>query len=200
MGRKVIPEKVEEAKHNILSAAFDIIYTEGLSQFSLSKVAARADITKAGIYWYFESKEDLINDMALTLKNTFISPAQSILQQPVCAMEKIKMILDTVDDKEVSKNCSLIIKIFLEVKSSNSLIENTIKEGYMEYLGIVTSIFEDAIKCKELETDMLPCDLAKVFITSLDAYIIQKEIFGDGNIDILYHMFFHSLASVSREG
>lgn len=200
MGRKAIPEKVEEAKQNILSAAFDIVYTEGLSQFSLSKVAAKADITKAGIYWYFESKEALLNDMALTLKNTFITPVQSILQQPNSAKQKIKLIIDTVNDKEVSKNCSLIIKIFLEVKSSNSIIENTIKEGYIEYLAIVTSIFEDAIKCNELETDMLPCDLAKVFITALDAYIIQKEIFGDGNIDIIYHMLFHPLASVSREG
>lgn len=191
MARKVVPEKVKEAKENIIEAAFDVISTEGLSQFTLSKVAAKANITKANIYWYFDSKEELLNDMALTLKNIFIYQIQSIYQQPISAKEKIRLIIEGVNSNDISHNCFLILKIFFEVKSSDSSVENIIRNGYKEYLDIVNLIFTDAIKGCELKSDIPPYDLAKFFISSLDACIIQKEIYGYSNYDlqILSYLF-----------
>lgn len=191
MARKVVPEKVKEAKENIIAAAFDVISTEGLSQFTLSKVAAKANITKANIYWYFDSKEELLNDMALTLKNIFIYQIQSIYQQPISAKEKIRLIIEGVNSSDISHNCFLILKIFFEVKSSDSSVENIIRNGYKEYLDIVNLIFTDAIKGCELKHDIPPYDLAKFFISSLDACIIQKEIYGYSNYDlqILSYLF-----------
>lgn len=201
MARKVIPEKVNEAKQRIITSAFDVLSTEGLSQFTLSKVAAKANITKANIYWYFNSKEELLNEMALTLKNIFIFQIQNIYQQPISSKEKIKLLIEEVNSSNISHNCFLVLKIFFEIKSSNRSIESIIRNGYKEYSDIVSLIFTDAIKYCELKSNISPCDLARFLIATLDACIIQKEIFGDNNnnLQILSYLFVNNFLNEIKE-
>ena len=53
-----------DRRRSILEAARAQLLDGGIAEFEISKVAARADVSKASVYYYFESKEELISDMA----------------------------------------------------------------------------------------------------------------------------------------
>jgi len=59
-------DTAEQKKEQILQAAFKVLLRHGIEGFSLSRVAANADITTSLIFHYFENKHALI--LALTDK------------------------------------------------------------------------------------------------------------------------------------
>ena len=49
-----------DTKEKIVSVAVDLFYKKGYFATSISDIAKGCDIQKAGIYYYFKSKEDLL--------------------------------------------------------------------------------------------------------------------------------------------
>jgi len=192
MARKVVPEKVEEAKENIISATMDLIIKDGFSKLTLSNVAKKAGITKAAIYWYFSSKEELINVMALSLRTTFIDSAKQIALQPIPPKQKIEAIFNAAASNEISKKCLLLIKVFLELYSTDDEIKKIIQEGYREYIGIIQDIFNEAISVGEINAEIPGTTLSKIFIAALDGCTIHNEMFGSEWIDFreVWNLFF----------
>ncbi|MFP4040372.1 MAG: TetR/AcrR family transcriptional regulator [Desulfosudaceae bacterium] len=52
-------EEINQVRNQILETALDIIITEGFSNLSFRKIAARLNITATTIYNYFEGKDEL---------------------------------------------------------------------------------------------------------------------------------------------
>ena len=198
MPRKIIPEKVEEAKAKIISAALDVIINEGFVKFSLSKVANKAGITKAAIYWYFPSKEELLNEITNSLRTTFISCAKQVAELPISSEQKIKALITSLEDNDTHKGCFLPIKIFIELYSVDHEIKKTIKNSYTEYIEILHGIFEQAIMNGEIDSSFSALTLAKYMMAFLDGCIIQDEMSGSPHIDYKdVYIFFMSLFSKS---
>ncbi|MEM7133645.1 MAG: TetR/AcrR family transcriptional regulator [Chloroflexota bacterium] len=62
----------DDAKHDaIVDAAMYLITTDGFAETSMSKIAKAAKVSPATIYVYFENKEDLLNQLYLTVKEDF---------------------------------------------------------------------------------------------------------------------------------
>jgi AcrR family transcriptional regulator len=55
----------ENRRKTILDAARAILARQGIQNFSVNAVAAAADVSKPAVYYYFESKEELIYELAL---------------------------------------------------------------------------------------------------------------------------------------
>lgn len=53
----------EEQRRRILAAADEIVAREGVNQLSIRKIAAQMDYSPGIIYHYFQSKEDLIDQL-----------------------------------------------------------------------------------------------------------------------------------------
>ena len=60
--------KDEGKREAISNAAIELITTIGFADTSMSKIAKAADVSPATIYTYFENKEDLLNQIYLTVK------------------------------------------------------------------------------------------------------------------------------------
>jgi len=183
MARKVVPEKVEEAKERIISTTMDLIIQDGFSKLTLAKVAKKAGITKAAIYWYFSSKEELLNVMASSLRATFIDSAKRIALQPIPPKKKIKAFFSTLENNDVHKKCLLLVKIFLELYSTEDETKSVIQDGYKEYIEIIQGIFDEAIKKGEIKTEISNIALSRIFTAVLDGCTIHNEMFGSQWID-----------------
>lgn len=66
------PERTErkqrrraERRRSIVSAARQLLLTEGIENFTVSAVAALAHVSKPAVYYYFDSKEDLVAALAI---------------------------------------------------------------------------------------------------------------------------------------
>ena len=55
----------EERKEQIMQVALELIAQEGFSNVTISKIAARAKISKGLMYNYFDSKEELITEIMM---------------------------------------------------------------------------------------------------------------------------------------
>lgn len=198
MARTTSPEKIDAAKSKIIIAALEVIAYEGYSKFSLSSVAERVGITKAGLYWYFENKEDLLNELVAVLKADFIGSIREISQQPMPALQKIEQLVKSLEGNSTS-NCFLLLKVFLEFYSVEHDIKNTIQESYGEYIDILERIFAEAIEATGNDVSLSAKSLARLFIATLDGCSIQNEILETRiEAEEILHLF-DTLLSNSKE-
>jgi len=58
------PESLEERRELIVAAALDLLDSDGFDQMSLRRLASHLGMHAPGLYWYIESKQDLIDLMA----------------------------------------------------------------------------------------------------------------------------------------
>jgi len=58
------PETLEERRELIVRAALDLLDADGFDQMSLRRLATHLGMHAPGLYWYIESKQDLIDLMA----------------------------------------------------------------------------------------------------------------------------------------
>lgn len=65
--------KDENKRHAISHAAIELVYTEGLANTSMSKIAKKAGVSSSTIYVYFENKDDMLNKLYLYAKEIFFS-------------------------------------------------------------------------------------------------------------------------------
>src|SRR3954471_6590129 len=61
------PETLEERRELIVRAALDLLDADGFDQMSLRRLASHLGMHAPGLYWYIESKQDLIDLMAKTI-------------------------------------------------------------------------------------------------------------------------------------
>lgn len=64
-------QKSKEKKAALLKATLQLIHEGGVQAASMSKVAKMANVSPATIYLFFESKQDLINQLYLDTKAAF---------------------------------------------------------------------------------------------------------------------------------
>lgn len=57
----------EGNKRKVLNAAFELFATKGYAQTSVDSIAAKAKTSKGLIYYYFKSKEDILNAIFATM-------------------------------------------------------------------------------------------------------------------------------------
>jgi TetR/AcrR family transcriptional regulator, tetracycline repressor protein len=68
--RLAAPETLEERRDLIVAAALDLLDTDGFDQLSLRRLAGHLGMHAPGLYWYIESKQDLLDLMAKEILNT----------------------------------------------------------------------------------------------------------------------------------
>ncbi|WOO86973.1 TetR/AcrR family transcriptional regulator [Mollicutes bacterium LVI A0039] len=68
-------------KNKIIEAAFKLIVSNGLEEFSIAKLANELNCTKSSIYNYFKSKDDLLNSVFVS-KTTALNTGIDINSDP----------------------------------------------------------------------------------------------------------------------
>jgi AcrR family transcriptional regulator len=75
--------KTEEKRQAIVDAAFQVFSEVGFEQASMSEIAARAGGSKATLYSYFQSKEEMFAEFMSTAAQQEISAAFELLRTSV---------------------------------------------------------------------------------------------------------------------
>lgn len=65
-------------RQDIINKAFDVIRETGLAKFSLREVARRADFSPAGLYEYFNDKDDLILAVSNECRDRILPALQAV--------------------------------------------------------------------------------------------------------------------------
>lgn len=171
MARKIDKEKIMNMKNKIINSAIEIILEKGFSQLTLSKVANKLNITKATIYWYFSSKEDLIENISNKICVLELDEIKNIYKMDISSKEKLYKLIYRESNKF---SCILPIKFLLEFYSEESEIKLKIQDSYKKFQETLAIILKEGKEKKEFDYDISEDDIAKCIISLLDGIAINN--------------------------
>ncbi|TCZ81079.1 TetR/AcrR family transcriptional regulator [Paenibacillus albiflavus] len=175
MARTVDPKKVNAVKNEIIDASISLILDKGFSAFKLSSVAIKLGITKAALYWYFPTKEDLVENIANHIRISQLSFIRNIADSKITAKEKLYKLLDSIEENK--KSCMLPIKMLIEYYSEENFIKVEIQKGYREYVEILSNILLEGKNNQEFSTIIPEEELSRLLVSTIDGIVIHNSTF-----------------------
>jgi AcrR family transcriptional regulator len=114
----------QSTRDRILDVALDLFTEQGFDGTSLRQIAEKLGVTKAALYYHFESKDDIL--MALHMRlHEFGKVALSKMQDEPVSLEQWGKLLDEVLDQLLAQR-----KIFLMHERNQAAIEKLHREDH----------------------------------------------------------------------
>lgn len=177
MARKVDENKVKATKNEIIYASIALIMKKSFSQFTLSAVAKEIGMTKAALYWYFPTKDDLVKAIVAATREAQLKIIQDLKASDYNA-KKIWFEMFT-HASENTMTCLLSLKLLLEFYSEDNDITLEIREGYNAYKGFLTTLIQQGINNGEFRTDISAEEMAVFILSALDGYALHQAVLGN---------------------
>ncbi len=165
----------QSKKDLIITKGTEIIAESGMEGFSLSLLASAVGITKATLYSYYKSKDDIFSDIITTGHKNFMKMGFSISLKG-----KTEEVLMNAADHWMKIFLSSDNKAWLRVIFSNHLINELCREEYKlivlmlkSQAGVVISSFG----LKELYTSTLTSLFSSFLLATLESALSDDEVY-----------------------
>lgn len=180
MTQKKISDNYNQKKELKIEAAEEQFAYFGYHKTTLEDIAGKVGIKKNSIYYYFESKEALLNEIIQRFYQAKISSFENSAKEKKTTKEKLKLFF-TILISQIYKNnkkFNITPHAFIEI---GRVVEESFKEFYDSAELYVTAIIEEGIKSKELRK-IDSRDFAKTILRYLQAI----EVYEYSKIDTKY--------------
>jgi AcrR family transcriptional regulator len=114
-----------DTRQRILDVALDLFTEQGYDGTSLRQIAEQLSITKAAIYYYFESKEDILMALHMRLHDFGKDALVRIGQEAPVSLALWEELLDGIVDEMLSQR-----KIFLMHERNQAVLEKLHREDH----------------------------------------------------------------------
>ena len=168
-----------DTREKIIASAMKHLYQLGYNRFSFAPVAEDCDIAKAGIHYYFPTKDDL----ALAAIDKYTAEEKVVLDAIVgddklSAPDKFNAIFNHFRERMIKRNYigCLAGNLGLEVSETNQAIRNRIN-NFIDYkLHIFAELIESGKKNGQFNTDANAPALAQAIFFSLEGGVMTSKI------------------------
>jgi len=157
----------EERRRQILEAALAVFSRKGFHAANVSDVAAEAGVSQGTIYWYFESKEELLNAALLAFFVDFGVESFRAVEGCETAEEKLRCLGRSMEG--FSETAEGLFTLFLSYWSSSDKRDEVAQmwaELLAEYKDLVVGIIEEGVRSGEFR----PLDADSLVWAILGAY------------------------------
>jgi AcrR family transcriptional regulator len=159
---KVVPEYKELAKKRIIDAAYSIFYKRGYHNSTMDDIAGEVGVSKASLYSYFKSKEELLQAATNEyLTNSFnqyfysnesLEPLEEIYHDLMNSIGLIQLNFEITALSSINENIRIInrdnylkkldtLKFFVENQQNKGNIRQDISAGIIAQL--LNAIYTD---------------------------------------------------------
>ncbi|KOP69056.1 TetR family transcriptional regulator [Bacillus sp. FJAT-18019] len=181
--------KSENKMELIYQTTIELLNEIGLSDISMSKIAKRASISSSSIYFYFESKEDLLIKLYFNLKDQMHQMMfRGVNAADMSVKDGFEKILRNYSNYIVNNKANfLLMEQFLE----SPFIRKNCKDHNGGVFKPMYALFERGIKeglFKDLETNLLVTYSCLPFVQMGKEYINGEYEFSSANIDKMIQM------------
>ena len=162
----------EQMKEDILKASLSAFLKYGFHKATMEKIAKEAGIAKGTLYLYFSSKEELTQSISQAhfarLKKRLIpNEPFKTLDSLLLHVEKALLI----NDEDTA-----FIPIFFEAFSPSFHTASFIEE-YETFFEEIANFYRENFKLLEINRDIDPYALGRVFVSMLDGIVLHKGFF-----------------------
>ncbi|TGM91087.1 TetR/AcrR family transcriptional regulator [Leptospira licerasiae] len=171
-GWKKMPEEVR--KESILQAAMQCFFSKGFEKTSVQDIADAAGLTKGGIYFHFESKEEirdtLIQNFLSWERFGFEEPEVKALPPHLRLVEYLERLANRL---AVEGNCSP--RLFAEATACGAL-EKEILSFYDSLEKLFAKTIKESQENGKIRADLSPELSARTLLALFDGLQIQSDI------------------------
>ncbi|MEG8946870.1 TetR/AcrR family transcriptional regulator [Rosettibacter firmus] len=158
----------------ILSTARDIITKQGYAKTTLEDIANALGMKKSSLYYYYQNKDALLEDVIKNEKEKYIFLITEALSKEEKIVDKLINYEITKSNyvKSVMKLQDLSINIFIELKHKIFKVAKEIRESEV---SLLTKVIEESIKKKEIKK----CNAAKIaqILPTISEAFRHREIY-----------------------
>jgi AcrR family transcriptional regulator len=185
---------VEDRREQILDAAITVFSAKGYSRTTNSDIAREAGITPGLIYYYFQSKGDLLQAIAETR-----SPLRLMRSLPPQAWETppeqmlLFLIPQVLEIVESDTNVKLMRIFFPELLYNAAMTEPLRTKVLGEIVGFFRDYFARQQEHGLVRSDADPAFVAQMTLSCLAGFIVRRNIVRDPTVT---HYSHHDLATL----
>ena len=177
------PDVSEERRKQIVDAALKVFSSKGFHQARMEDIALEADLSKGTLYWYFNSKEEIIT----SLLTNFFDREFFIIEEWAVHEESARMLLQNLASLIVEDLLSIkpFMSIFYEfwaMSFRNEQVGNVIQESMHQYLDLIVPVVQRGIDQREFR-DLNAVDIAMAFGALVEGSILLWS-YDLNNVDI----------------
>lgn len=157
-----------DRRKEVINICLDLFIEKGLTTTSTRDLSSALKLQNAGLYYYFESKDDAVvacaEEAAMRLENTLLPPALKEIHNPDVMMERLQ---NRADDMAPTMRFLVTVCASGQYKDKMKPALNRLAKRYDYYAGQVA---------KELN-----CDKAEIlpYVHMIVTAVVNYMIFGD---------------------
>lgn len=122
--------KKNERKQELLNIAYNMFLTKGYDNTSVDDIINKANIAKGTYYYYFESKEETLEEVINMMINEEVALAKSILDMPISIPEKLVGVITSlrpkIDEQEIKETLNKPSNVIMHDKINKRIIDEAI--------------------------------------------------------------------------
>jgi TetR/AcrR family acrAB operon transcriptional repressor/TetR/AcrR family transcriptional repressor of mexAB-oprM operon len=189
-----------DVREELLDASIRLFLTKGYAGATTNEIARSAGVSKGALYWYFQSKEDVLNAILDKYNSEFIDKMNEML----CGLSgdfatKFKKFFKW--SSELSKDNKELLLVFItvliEIAGSGTNMERRMKEMNKRYFLIIKDLLEEGVREGTVRKDIDPAVHGTFFwsalIGSLITWYLDDAVF-QGDVSL-----FAKYARVNRD-
>ncbi len=160
----------EQRREEILSAAKDVIFQKGLIPATMDEIAEKAELSKATLYLYYKSKEDLYTAVALRGLEILESELRSISDRNLPPLSTLLLFLNKLDEFYEKERDYFRLFIFFQTSFFRNDVSPDLRESVVSanhrIWNLVTGVLDRGREEGVIRKDIDPKDLAIISWTS----------------------------------
>ena len=162
-------KKGEKRKKELLKIAYDMFLTQGYENTSVDEIIEKAQIAKGTYYYYFKSKEQMLEEVIDMMIDSESEMARQIIGMDISPPQKIVGIIASIKPTEAEQP----IKDTL-FQPENVLMHHKVRQ---KLINVLTPLLSEVIK-EGVEEGIFECDNISERVKML--LIISDSTFNEG--------------------
>ena len=188
------PDTSEIRRNQILDAATTVFVRQGFQHARMDDIVEESGLSKGTLYWYFKSKEDIINAILRRLFTGDLENLESLVQAEGTASERLLQL--TNNRVNGMKQMSSLVPIIFEFYAV-AVHQQWVQQFIGEYFKHFRTLLEDLIQQGIDKGEFRPVNATKAAISLasmyegltlhwlMDPQTVQWEILSENSIPML---------------
>ena len=174
--------KGEKRKQELLKIAYDMFLSRGYENTSVDDIIARAQIAKGTYYYYFPSKEKMLEDVIEMMIESEAETAGRIIGSDLPVPQKIVAVITSIRPAETEKP----IKDAL-MRPENVLMHDKIRKKIIEVVvPLLSEVVEEGINEEIFACDNIRERVRMLLVISNDTF--NDRVFNERDIAVFIDM------------
>jgi AcrR family transcriptional regulator len=170
-----MPEKQDRSeirKEQILQAATIVFARLGFYKARMDDIVEEAGLSKGAVYWYFDSKDEIINTILDRFMEQSFENFRQISQEDGPVPERlISMMRDLAREIEAISDLMPIIYEFYAVAAREESIRATIDKYFKRYTELLEALIKEGIERGDLR-EVSPYDAALSLVSLMEGCML----------------------------